>query len=123
MPRAKPKPGPGTQQHASEVNGPAPEVLTLPEVAAYLRLSELDVLRLVADQNLPARRLANEWRFLKSAVQHWLSTPPTCGKEAQRAVLGAWKDDPDIEQIVEEAMRARGRPQLEDGTYSGYKRR
>src|SRR5277367_5054010 len=48
------------------------EVLTLVEAAAYLRLTEADVLRMVDEQGLSARQLGKEWRFLKSAIQDWL---------------------------------------------------
>jgi excisionase family DNA binding protein len=100
------------------VNGPPGEVLTLAEAAAYLRFTEADVLRLIHEQALPARRLANEWRFLKAAIQQWLSTPPPPGsKEAILSVAGAWKDDPDLEDMLEEIYRRRGRPITEDGSY------
>src|ERR1700681_224842 len=92
---------PGSQPDM--VNGAAVEVLTLSEAAAYLRLPEEDVLRLVDQQALPGRRLANEWRFLKSAIQQWLSTPPPrFSKEAQSAVIGSWKDDPNLEEELKE---------------------
>ena len=121
MPRTKkpepaPIPQPAGQPHA--VNGSPGEVLTLADAAAYLQLTEADVLRLVEEQGLPARRLANEWRFLKAAIQRWLSTPPSkYGKEAQLSVIGSWKDDPDLEDMVEEIYRKRGRPITEDGSY------
>jgi hypothetical protein len=60
VPRAKPKPQPPPPAPpAPAADGPAGEVLTLPEAAAYLRFSEADVLHLVEEQNLPARRMAN----------------------------------------------------------------
>jgi hypothetical protein len=69
------------------------------------------VLRLVDQQGLPGRRLVNEWRFLKSAIQQWLSSPPPrFSKEAQSAVIGSWKDDPHIEEELPDASRRRGRP-------------
>src|SRR5271168_1475992 len=118
MPRTKhPKPElvPQIESQSTAVNGPAGEVLTLAEAAAYLRLPEADVLRLVHDQALPARRLANEWRFLKAAIQQWLSTPPPRhSKEAQLAVAGAWKDDPYVEEEPKEVLKKRGRPTTED---------
>ena len=49
------------------------DVLTLSEAAAYLRLPEDEVLRLIEEQSLPARRAGKEWRFLKAAIQEWLS--------------------------------------------------
>jgi hypothetical protein len=60
---------------------------------------------------LPGRRLAQEWRFLKSAIQQWLSTaPPRFSKEAQSAAIGSWKDDPYLEEELNETLRRRGRP-------------
>src|SRR5438067_9111441 len=120
MPRKKPQPVPvpSSEPASAAVNGPPGEVLTLAEAAAYLRFSEADVLRLVDQQGLPARRLANEWRFLKAAIQQWLSTPPPrYSKEDQAAVIGSWKDDPYLEDMLEEIYRQRGRPITEDGSY------
>lgn len=109
-------------------NGPAPangkraahpqfEVLTLSEAAAYLRLTEADVLRLARLQELPGRRLGDEWRFLKSSLQDWLRMPARMsGKEALLALAGIWKDDPDIEEIVRAAHKGRGRPATELGS-------
>jgi excisionase family DNA binding protein len=97
-------------------NGAADEVLTLKEAAAYLRLGESDVLRLVSEQGLPARQLGTEWRFLKAAIQDWLRTGPLpkAGKEAWMALAGAWKDDPKVEEELKEIYRRRGRPMTED---------
>lgn len=129
MPRTrkpKPAPAPKPAPQPAAVNGPPGEVLTLAEAAAYLRLPEKDVIAAASTQGLPSRLVGDEWRFLKTALHQWLSaTSPTSEmrKAAQLAIVGAWKDDPDVEQIVEDAMRARGRPLMEDGTYSGYKRK
>jgi excisionase family DNA binding protein len=102
-------------------NGPVPgsgmefadqsiEVLTLSEAAAYLRVSARDVLRLANRQELPGRLIGKEWRFLKAALRDWLRpTGQASGKEAFLALAGAWKDDPDIEEIVRVAHRRRGR--------------
>ena len=91
-------------------NGPASDVLTLAEAAEYLRLSEPDVIDLVHSQNLPGRFTGSEWRFLKAGLQDWLRTPaPRSGKEALLALAGAWKDDPDIDEIVRQAHKRRGR--------------
>ena len=120
MPRTsktKPAPAPQAEPASAGVNGPFGEVLTLAEAAAYLRLPEADVLRLVDEQGLPARRLAKEWRFLKAAIQQWLSTgspKPRSSKEALLALVGAWKDDPYVEEELKEIYRQRGRPMTED---------
>ncbi len=81
---------------AVEANGSGGEVLTLAEAAAYLRLPEDEVVRLVHQQGLPGRLTATEWRFFKGALQDWLRTPPPIpSKEAVLSRVGNWKDDPD----------------------------
>jgi excisionase family DNA binding protein len=87
------------------------EVLTSSEAAAYLRVAEAEVVRLANLLDLPGRQIGGEWRFLKTALQDWLRTPAQrSSKEAFLALAGVWKDDPDVEQIVREAMHRRGRP-------------
>ncbi len=114
MPRTKPKPGPKAAA-VSVLNGPMAEVLTLPEAAAYLRLPEGDVLRLVDEQGLPARHAGTEWRFLKSAIQAWLSTPAPPGQgQGIWSVAGIAKDDPYLDEMLEEIERMRGRPESEE---------
>jgi len=48
------------------------DVLTLDEVADYLRLPKKTVERQATIGQLPARRIEHTWRFLKSAVDDWL---------------------------------------------------
>jgi excisionase family DNA binding protein len=137
MPRTKPKPDPARQPEPqpaktdpepmsqpgpppAAVNGPPGEVLTLAEAASYLRLPEREVIGAVSSQGLPGRFVGGEWRFLKAAIQHWLcvSEPTTAIRNAALlAFAGAWKDDPHLEDMVEEIYRRRGRPITEDGSY------
>ncbi len=100
-------------------NGPLAEVLTLAEAAAYLRLPETEVTSAVHVQGLPGRQVGGQWRFLKAAIQQWLSTatPPQSGRVALLAAAGAFRDDPDLLALCEEAYRRRGRPITEDGSY------
>jgi excisionase family DNA binding protein len=114
MPRTKPR-SESPRPTALLTNGPAGEVLTLAEAAMYLRLPEADVLRLVNEQGLPARHLATEWRFLKSAIQTWLSAPPSGGRDQGIwAAAGALKDDPYLDDMLKEIERMRGRTANED---------
>lgn len=50
-----------------------PEVVTLGEAAALLRLEEPQVLRAAEEGELPGRRIAGEWRFWRSALLDWLA--------------------------------------------------
>jgi excisionase family DNA binding protein len=94
---------------------PTTEVFTLSEAAAYLRVTETDLIRLVDEQALPCRRFGTEWRFLKSAIQEWLKTPPKAGtREAVLSTIGSLKDDPYLMDELKEIYRKRGRPMTED---------
>jgi excisionase family DNA binding protein len=52
-----------------------PDVLTLAEAAAYLRVSEAEIVELTRRQALPGRKVGDQWRFLKAAIQEWLRLP------------------------------------------------
>src|ERR1017187_2327721 len=104
-PRKRPK---AATPAANGVMTPSTEVFTLSEAAAYLRVTEGDIMRLVGDQALPGRQFGAEWRFLKSAIQDWLRTPPKRGsREAVLSDAGIWKDDPLLEEELEEIYRRR----------------
>jgi|GEM_PF-875359 len=95
---------------------PTSDVLTLPEVATYLRLPQSTVLALVSDQSLPGRQIGSEWRFLRTAVNDWLRMPTNMlSNGALLAISGNWKDDPYLDQMLKEIYDQRGRPMLENG--------
>jgi len=48
-------------------------ILTVREVAEYLRMSETKVYRLVKEHHLPAVRIGKVWRFRKDLLDDWLS--------------------------------------------------
>jgi len=48
-------------------------ILTVHEVAEYLRMSEAKVYRLVKEHHLPAVRIGKTWRFRKDLLDDWLS--------------------------------------------------
>jgi excisionase family DNA binding protein len=89
-----------------------PEVLTLAEAAAYLRVAEAELERIVGTQGLPARRIGSEWRFSRTAIQDWLRRPSM--KESLLRLAGSWKDDPTVDEMLAEIYRQRGRPSMEE---------
>jgi len=48
-------------------------ILTVREVAEYLRMSEAKVYRLANERYLPAVRIGKSWRFRKDLLDRWLS--------------------------------------------------
>ncbi len=47
------------------------DILTLKELAAYLKVNPRTVYRLLAERKLPAFRVGHAWRFRKSEVDEW----------------------------------------------------
>lgn len=89
----------------------APEVMTLTEAATYLRVTENAVRQLAVEQSIPGRCIDQEWRFLKSALEDWLRTPPQPGsREAVLSVAGAWKNDAELENELAAIYRRRRKP-------------
>jgi Helix-turn-helix domain len=114
MPRTKGKSRPSPSPKST--NGRTNEVLTLTEAAAYLRLTEAEIVSLAHTQDLPGRCVAGEWRFLKAALQYWLATGSPTWNARKAAILelsGKYNDDPDLENIVADAYRRRGQRVLE----------
>jgi excisionase family DNA binding protein len=80
------------------------EVLTLPEAAAYLRVSEDALRQLAAGQVIPARKIGEEWRFLKEAVRDWLRGGHPVEERWSRVLLqGLWP--PSVELLLAELER------------------
>ncbi len=48
------------------------EILTLEEVAAYLRLKPQTIYKWAQEKRIPAAKLGKEWRFRKSILDRWL---------------------------------------------------
>ncbi len=90
------------------------DVLTLSEAAAYLRVSEEAMLHVIGPGGPLGRLVGGEWRFLKSALQEWLQVvPKPSSREAMLSAAGAMKDDPHLDEILEDIYRQRGRPMVD----------
>ncbi len=48
------------------------EILTIKEVAAYLKLTEKTAYRLAAERTLPGFKVGGSWRFRKSEIDKWI---------------------------------------------------
>ena len=53
---------------------PEREIMTLEEVATYLRVSERTVSDLAQKGQIPAARFGDAWRFTRSEIEQWLIT-------------------------------------------------
>jgi len=49
------------------------EILTLKEVAEYLKLAEKTAYRLAAEGKLPGFKVGGSWRFRQSDIESWIT--------------------------------------------------
>lgn len=53
------------------------EIMTLKEVAEYLKLAEKTVYRLAAEGKIPGFKVGGSWRFRKVAIEDWIDLQTT----------------------------------------------
>ncbi|MGR6748991.1 helix-turn-helix domain-containing protein [Aeromonas veronii] len=49
------------------------EILTLEEVASYLKAGKRTVYRLAQEGNIPAFKLGGSWRFRRAELDNWIA--------------------------------------------------
>ncbi len=52
---------------------PEHEILTLEEVAEYLRLKPQTIYKWAQERRIPAVKLGKEWRFRRSIIDRWMN--------------------------------------------------
>src|SRR5262249_35117143 len=89
------------------------DVLTVEEVASYLRLPPEAIEREALEGQLPGRKIDDRWRFLKAAVDDWLRRQD--GRSIALQQFGALRDDDRLDELRVGIYAARGRPEVEPG--------
>lgn len=54
-------------------------ILTIKEVAEYLKVNERTVYRLAGAKKIPAFKVGGTWRFLRSDIDQWIKSQTTGG--------------------------------------------
>ncbi len=88
-------------------------VLTLAETARFLRVKRATRQELADEGRVPARKIGEEWRFFRGALEIWLGGKSTSAM-AMLEQAGAFKDDETLMPMLEEIYKARGRPMVEE---------
>ena len=65
-----------------------PDVMTVGEVAAFMRVSRETIYRLAARGELPGRKIGRIWRFPKDAIQKYLEGESAVGQTGRVAHEG-----------------------------------
>jgi excisionase family DNA binding protein len=61
------------------------EVLTLQELADYLKIPRSTLYKLVREGRVPCRKVGRHWRFLKPVIDQWLTAEKPRGTKAKLA--------------------------------------
>jgi excisionase family DNA binding protein len=64
-----------------EIGSMPEQLLTLEEVAEYLNVDKFTVYRLLADKELPAFKVGNQWRFKRKMIENWLKKNSNVGRK------------------------------------------
>lgn len=54
------------------------EILTIKQVAEYLKVTERTIYRLAAAKKIPAFKVGGTWRFRKADIDGWIAAQSWC---------------------------------------------
>lgn len=80
------------------------DLMTLDEVATYLRITRRTMYRLLKDEGIPAIKVRRQWRFDRSSIDDWLRQ----NSNKITASILAVDDDKDICAFFEDALEGTG---------------
>ena len=62
------------------------DVLTIDELASYLKIPKSTLYKIVREGKLPSQKIGRHWRFRKEAIDRWLeeTRPNRLGSEGDR---------------------------------------
>jgi len=60
------------------------EILTIKQVAGYLKVTERTIYRLAASKQIPAFKVGGSWRFSRADIDSWIKQQSMEGLETSR---------------------------------------
>ena len=57
------------------VDATTPSIMTIAEVAQYLRIPRASVYKLAQKGSIPCQKVGRHWRFRREAIDRWLERP------------------------------------------------
>jgi excisionase family DNA binding protein len=81
-----------------------PKLMTVEELAQYLRFTKKTIYRLLKQGSIPAVRIGNKWRFDEAAIDKWLHH----NMEEARARILVVDDDEIIRSLFKETLEEEG---------------
>ena len=62
------------------------EILTLKEVAKYLKLADKTAYRLAAEGKIPGFKVGGSWRFRRGEIEAWIEAQSNSVERQQRVI-------------------------------------
>ncbi|MCK4304891.1 MAG: helix-turn-helix domain-containing protein [Candidatus Eisenbacteria sp.] len=59
------------------MNSDATDILTIGELAKYLKIPKSTLYKLAQEGRLPGQKVGRHWRFRRQAIDRWLERPRT----------------------------------------------
>lgn len=59
---------------------PAPEVMTIDDLSAYLQVSKSSLYKLAQEGRVPGQKVGKHWRFRKDTIDRWLDQQDKAGR-------------------------------------------
>ena len=59
------------------------EVLTIDELAAYLKIAKSTLYKLAQEGKIPGQKIGKHWRFRRVAIDGWLDDQPTTKRRSK----------------------------------------
>jgi excisionase family DNA binding protein len=84
------------------------DLMTLEEVAGYLRVNEKTIYRLLSEGEIPARKVGHLWRFKAAEIDDWLSQKAVGSIKSEKADILIVDDDQLICSLFEDVLKANG---------------
>jgi excisionase family DNA binding protein len=92
----------------------ADEIMTLEEVARYLKLKPQTVYKWAQEGQIPGTKLGKEWRFRRSILDEWIDTSIILSKggmdlivrSGQVAIQNKGLTSSELDQLLNESMTA-----------------
>lgn len=62
---------------------PSGDVLTIDELASYLKIPKSTLYKLVREGSVPCQKVGKHWRFHKDAIDAWLKQQPSTKRKTR----------------------------------------
>jgi len=70
---------------------PLPYIMTVEDVASYLKITERSVYGLLSKGDIPAFKVGGSWRFKRDAIEAWISANTINSAGGQKSRKGGRK--------------------------------